>query len=1075
MTKILQVGLLLLMMHPLLGQERSVTGKVTDATDGTSLPGVSILVKGTNRGTVSTSDGNYTVNVTTSDVLVFSFIGFETQEVTVGQQSIINLSMNASTRQLSEIVVIGYGEREKKDLTGAISTMDSKEIVKSTAMNPQLAMQGKMAGVFVSTPSGNPFDRPTVRIRGVSTWNYADPLYVIDGIPLYEGAQSSPNAGNQDIRSPLNVMATINPNDIESISVLKDASAAAIYGVRASNGVILITTKKGAAGKAKIDLNATTSFQNVANNYKMLNTPDYVSFWQEAYANNPALAASIPVQLQAANPAFLGNSPTYKWQDQLLNKNAPIQDYSIRVSGGSDKSTYSVSAGYGKTEGTLVGNSLSRYTLSTNVVSKVNQYIETGMKVNLSYNEADDRTGADLSYVATAPPWQPIFDVNDPSGFTQSATATFTPNASFDPTLLNPGTLFNISNVNLIYGPGTRSNVFANQNLNSNSYTLLRTLGNVYLQIEPLKGLKIRGTYSADYQFNLRKNWNLYDTWRFSQTPGNPFSGHDGTARGSYGERQSRNLNQVSEVTVNYNKSLGNHNLDFLVAAQKQNFLWEFTDASSGQVNSTDPDLRIVRNNPPYNGTFTGFTPRALLGYLARASYNYNGKYYLDATIRRDGASTFAPGFRWGTFPSFSAAWRLSQEAFWQNLNLSFVNDLKFRGGWGEIGNMETTQGFSFLSTVSLSPDYSLGSGLGDPYGAQIGASALPNFPNFDLTWERVRTTNFGFDALLLNNSVSFTAEYYSRFTKGVIQGVQLPPNTGIQGSTELNLGDVRNTGIEIQLGYNKTFGDFGFNASGNFTTVKNRVTRTFNGLPIGAAGGRVEEGFPIGYIFGYQVGGIFQNAQQVADWKAANTDGLGANNQQPGDIYFLDNKGNPVPGEVYNFTPDNIVNPNDRTYLGKTIPGFYYGLTLGGTYKGFDVSIFFQGVGDVQKFNSARATGESMSSTTTPNQWTSVNNRWTGENTSTTMPRAVVGDPNSNNRFSNRFVENASFMRLRNVQIGYSIPRTLLAKTKAVERIRLFVGGTNLFTITEWDGIDPENDFFPISRQWTFGLNANF
>lgn len=1056
-------------------QQRTVTGTVTDGSTGTSLPGVSIVLKGTTSGTTSDVDGKYSIQASTDQTLVFSFIGFETFEAPVGEQTIINVTMAVSAQMLSEIVVIGYGEREKKDLTGAISNIDSKEIAKSTAMTPELAMQGRMAGVFVSTPSGNPFDRPTIRIRGVSTFGYANPLYVIDGIPVYEGGASSGDAGLQDIRSPLNIMATINPNDIESISVLKDASAAAIYGVRASNGVILITTKKGKTGKAKVEFSMQTGIQNVPKQFEMLNTPDYVSFWNDAYANNPTLAATLPAVLKSGDPAYLGNRPTFNWQDNLLNKDASISDYSVRVSGGSDKTTYYISTAFGKTNGSLVQNSLERYSLASNVTSKVNKFIEAGLNLKLSYNQANNNTGSDLAYVATAPPWQPLADPNDITGFAPSVAADFSLNPAFDLTLVNPGPLYNMSNVTYFWGPGTRANPFAWHKLNSNTYDVYRTLGNVYLQIEPIKGLKIKGSYAGDYSFNLRKSWNNYDEYRFSQTPNNPYSGHDGTAKGSYGERQSRNTNFVGEFSVNYNKSFGNHTVDIVLNAMNQETVWRFTDASSGQINSTDPDLRSVRNNPPFNGTFTGFIPRALQGYFARASYSFQSKYYLDVTVRRDGASVFAPGYRWGTFPSASAGWRISQEGFFQNLGLNFVNDLKLRGGWGELGNMETTQGFAFLSSISLTPDYALGSGNGDPYGTQYTGAALPNFPNFSLSWERVRTTNIGFDATLLNNTVTLTAEYYNRYTDGIIQSVSLPPNTGIQASADLNIANVRNAGVELQVGYNKSFGQINFNASANITTVKNRVVKLYEGTPLGGEAGRIEEGYPIGYLWGYQTGGIFRDAQQIADWKDIYADNIGTNNQQPGDMYFIDQRGNPAPGEIYNNVRDSIINQNDRVYLGKTIPGFFYGFNAGANYKGFDVSFFFQGIGDVQKYNWARAGGESMSSQTTPNQWRTVKDAWTPENASSNIPRAVVGDPNNNNRFSSRFVEDAGFMRLKNVQIGYSLPANLLSKMKVMERARIFVSGTNVFTFTDWKGIDPENDFNPPLRQWLVGLNVTF
>ncbi|HTE32757.1 MAG TPA: SusC/RagA family TonB-linked outer membrane protein, partial [Chryseolinea sp.] len=906
-------------------------------------------------------------------------------------------------------------------------------------------------------------------------------LYVIDGIPILEGGASSGFAGDQDVRSPVNIMTSINPNDIESISVLKDASAAAIYGVRASNGVILITTKKGKTGAPKVEFSAQRGVQNVVNDFDMLGTPSYTALYQEAYANNPTEAANLPNVFKPGDPGYLGNSPTYDWQKQLLNKNAIVEDYSLRVSGGSEATSYYVSAGYGKTEGSLVQNSLKRYSLASNVTSKVSKYIETGLNLKLSYNDAVDNTGSDLAYVATAPPWQPYSDPNDVTGYAPSVTAKFIENPDFDLNLLSPGPKYLFDgDPTYLWGPATRGNPFATQQLSDRTFSLIRTLGNAYLQIEPLKGLKIKGSVSADYYFNLRKEWSNYDSYRFSQTPGNPYSGHDGTAKGSYGERQSRNFNLIKELSVNYNRSFGDHNVDLLVNAMDQEQTWTFTDASSGQINSIDPALRSVPNKPPFNGTFTGRRPQALQGYLARVGYKFRDKYYLDATVRRDGSSVFAPDHRWGTFTAISGGWRITSEQFFQDLNITQINDLKFRGGWGELGNKETTQGFAYLSTISGTPDYSYGSGNGNGFGTQIAGIALPNYPNYDLSWERVSTSNVGFDATLFDNHITLTAEYYNRLTKGIIQNVSLPPNAGIQSPADLNIGNVRNNGIELQLGYNTTFGDLSFNVSGNLTTVKNRVLKLYQGTPIGGEidqngrNGRVEEGYPIGYIWGQQVGGVFQNAQEITDWKSVYTDGVGTNNQQPGDMWFKDVNGNPEAGQILNPIPDSVINNNDRTYLGKSIAGFYYGLNLGLGYKGFDLSLFFQGVGDIQKYNFARAGGEGMSSTGA-NQWTTTDNRWTVENPSGSMPRAVRNDPNSNNRFSSRFVEDADFLRLKNVQLGYTIPPALLAKTGAIDHLRIFVSATNLLTFTKWTGVDPENDFNPPTQQILIGINASF
>jgi TonB-dependent starch-binding outer membrane protein SusC len=470
-----------------------------------------------------------------------------------------------------------------------------------------------------------------------------------------------------------------------------------------------------------------------------------------------------------------------------------------------------------------------------------------------------------------------------------------------------------------------------------------------------------------------------------------------------------------------------------------------------------------------------------LIGYLARVSYNYNQKYYLDATIRYDGSSRLAPGHKWGSFPSFAAAWRISSEKFFPKTN--FVNDLKLRGGWGKLGNFQSAGFYEFLSGVSLTPDYSIGSGNGDPYGTQYQGASLPSFANTSLGWEKVKTTSLGFDALLFDNHINFTAEYYNKITFGIIQSVALPPNTGVQNPADLNIGEVKNSGFEFDAGYNAKLGEVNFNVAGNFTTVRNRVTKLYGGTPLGDEFGRIEEGYSMFYLWGYKTGGVFQSQEEIDAWRKTHADvniGQDLTNPadgyqyKPGDMYFQDVYGNPKdPKERYSKTPDSLINSNDRTYLGKTIPGFYYGLNFGANWKGIDISIFFQGVGDVQKYNSIRAGLEGMSGLAEAS--TSTLNRWTETNHSTTMPRAVYGDPAQTTRISDRFVEDANYLRLKNLQVGYSLPKQLLNRLGFIQNFRIYLTAINLFTITPYSGYDPEYDLIPPTRQFVAGLNLNF
>jgi len=1073
--------------------QSTIKGKVTSEADGEPLPGVSIIIKGTTTGTTTDLDGNYSIQANSGDILVFSYIGFMPQEQEVGNRSTINIALAEDLQALDEVVVIGYGERDKKDLTGAISSMGSDEIEKTVGMQPELAMQGRMTGVFVSTPGGSPNARPQVRIRGVGTFGFSEPLYVVDGIPLTEfGSNPRPGTSDNDLRGNVNVLNLINPNDIESISVLKDASAAAIYGVRAANGVVLITTKKGKKGKPRLEINASYGVQNITDTYDVLNVDQYVNLYQEAYANfnaNRAPDEQEPLlpEFDPNDPGYLGNLPTVDWQNPLINDNAVTSDYSIKVSGGSESTTYYVSGGYTYIESPLVNNNQKRYSFATNVKSEVSDIFEVGATYRLGYIDALDNTEGDLNSVSGTSPWQPIYDPNGPYGFAPSVGATFIENPDlqrevtrglFQPPI--PAFIFD-SGPNLLWGAETNNNGFASMALRNRDYQLLRNIGTAYAQLNPFDGFSIRATFSGDWYYNRRNTWTNYDNWQFRQTPGNPFQGHDGTAVGSVGERHLRNTNIIGELTVQYDKAFGDHRVNVTLNAMDQRYLFEGA-SSGGPANFAEERFRQVRNTFPsvFRSGETFFNQDALQGYMARVSYNFAGKYYLDATVRRDGSSRFSPEFRWGTFPSFSAAWRVSSEPFMDGA--SFIDDLKIRGGWGQLGNQET-RSFAFLSTVSLNPQLGFGSGSGDGNGFVDQGAMLPDFPVADLTWEVATTTNIGFDAIMFNNKVTFTAEYYNRLTSDILQQASLPASVGNINQPVLNIASVRNRGIELAVGYNNNIGDFNYGISANLTTVDNEVVELFRDQPFGGQGGRIEEGFPLFFLWGYQAGGIFQNQQEIDDWTAIYTDQTNSNNFQPGDMYFNDvrrppnNDVNPL--ATYEVGQDSLVNPFDRTFIGNTIAEYFYGVTLNASYRNFDLSVLFQGIGGLQAVNGVRRSGEGMDNTGS-NQWTTVLDRWTPENPSTTMPRAVRQDPAENNRFSDRWVEDAGFMRLKNFQLGYTLPQSVISKLK-MSRLRLYVSGTNVFTFTNWSGIDPEeNDveggnIIPPPRIFSLGVNAAF
>jgi TonB-dependent starch-binding outer membrane protein SusC len=1036
---------------------RAVTGKVTDEK-GEPLPGVSILVKGTQIGTSTDTKGQFSLDVPPGEgTLILSYIGYVAQEVAIGSRTYIEVKMAPDVVGLSEVVVIGYGAREKKDLTGAVSQITAEEITRQTAMSPEMAMQGRMAGVFVSNPGSNQTARPNIRIRGVGTLGFNDPLYVIDGIPITEGGAANPAARAQDQRSPINIFSMINPNDIESISVLKDASATAIYGVRASNGVILITTKRGRSGKPRIDFAASYGIQNINKRYDVLPMEEYVALTREAWTNNtaqvqpPALARFY----DPANATYLGNSPQYTddWVNSGLVRNAGIQDYSLTISGGNEGSNYSIGAGLSSQENAVYYSKFDRYSLTINSDHRIKDWLKLGESLRIVYSKNLNQGGNGLGSAFVAP-WQPLYDPNNTNGLNGYAF---------------PGRTIGGAFVAQGYGTGTFNNNLAIAQYNNDTRNLFRNMGSFYAELTPLKGLRLRGTYSVDYYTNVQELYQDAARGLFEATgqQGRPYP------QGNiFRRRINENLNLVGEFLIGYTRSFKEHNFDLILNAMDQKVYWNNTQ-NAVDANSPVPsyDQRRIEEGWARESKALLYerTRSGLQGYMARLSYNYNSKYYLDATLRRDGSSKFGPGYKWGTFPSLAVAWRVSSEPFMQNA--TWLSDFKIRAGWGRIGNQEVRD-YAFLANINVNPKVAFGSlpssGVGN--GTIYDAAVLANLPTPNLSWETVTTSNIGFDSELFQRKLTFTAEYYHRLTQGILQTVPVPLTVGALQNPVVNLAEVTNQGIEIQANYNQTFGDFSFNAGLNLTTVKNRVNTIFNGVPSGGSESRIQQGYPINFIWGYQTNGIFQTPQEVADYLATINDPGFTAQKAPGDVRFVDFSGAPKPddaaGAFQSATPDGVINAFDQTYLGKTIPGYFYGLNLGGNWKNFDVYLNFRGTGDVQKvfrngYESAGGGGG--------NFLVAYRNRWTPENPSTTLPRAIQGDPSGNNRFSDRFVHDAGFLRFQNFQLGYTVKGNLLAKS-GLRSFRAYVSAANLFVISPFPDLDPEDITTPTI--FTLGLN---
>jgi len=1052
-------------------QQVRITGIVTDANTGDPLPGVNILIEGTQQGSITGIDGSYSLEVPgPGTILVFSYIGYNTERIAVAGSSVIDVSLAIDIQSLDEVVVIGYGTRSKKDVTTAIATINSNDIENISSATAELAMQGRMAGVQVVSGGNIPTARPTVRIRGLNTWQSAEPLYVIDGVPVTEygsGAEKR-DPRVQDLRSPINIMSFINPDDIESISVLKDASSAAIYGVRAANGVILITTKKGKQGKAVVEYSMSTGWQNIPKTYEVLSTREMIDFYRGSFAEARKYkpTVTLPGILDPSSPDHLQDTvSTYDWQTPYLNKNANVTSHQVRVSGGTDRINYYVSGGYDYNESPFVQNNLKRYSIVTNLNAKISDFLSAGANLRVSYAKSLDNNNwnggrADLSGLARSPAWQPIYDANGAPYLNGYAPAMEISYGGMADGI--PPKLWDYSAAKL-WGPQTVSNGFGMMSTQQNTYSMLRNMGTMYAELTPLEGLSIKGTLSGDWYTNLRSGFGSIYQEYFNVTPVDPTSysfPKDSTIStyGTYGERQVRNTNLVYNVTLHYARSFGNHNIDFVFDYMNQNYRVDFTDASTNWVRSIKPEFWIVGGPQGRVSGFTGWEKSALNGYMGRLSYDYNGRYYLAFTLRRDGTSKFAPAERWGIFPAVSAAWRISAEKFMQSL--SFISDMKLRYGWGQLGNQET-QAFPYLSKVNDYAKYSLGT-TANGMGTLIYGFSFPDFPNPDLIWERTTSQNIAVDAILFNN-LDITLEYYNKITDGILQETRLPGSVGSWNPPVVNVGKVKNSGFEAALTYRGNLGDLSYMIGGNLTTNRNEVVALFNDSPLGGEGGRIEEGKAINYLWGYEMGGILQSQEEVDSYTSRLTnDTEGRSDIRPGDVWFVDQNG------------DSTLNIEDKVFLGNTLPGLFYGLNLNLMYKGFDMSLVFSGVGNVKGYNYIRSALESTGSEGI-NMSKTVLDSWTPENHSKTMPRAVYEDPAKNGRFSSRFVEGAGYLRLANVELGYTLPKTVFNQIKFANGFRVYVSGSNLMLLSKWEGLDPENEGYPLPRIFRVGLKATF
>lgn len=982
-------------------QQKSVAGIVVDE-NGEPLPGVTIVVKGTTNGTVTGEDGSFNIeDVSIETVLQFSFVGMTTKEITVGSQSTINVTLLADAVGLEEVVAIGYGTQKKSDLTGAVSSVKAEEMQKMSVRRLEEAIQGRASGVMISKGKGTPGSSATIHVRGVGSIGNTGPLWVVDGVRM--------DPGNH-----------LNMNDVESIEILKDAAASAIYGARAAHGVILVTTKRGSSSAPQVNIKAQVGVHTALNLPDMLNTEQFLEMNVEARKNGGADYSDFDV-----SPSGL---PDTDWIDEVW-RNGLEQNYNLSVSGGSDKAKYFFSAAYDKEDGVMIDNWFKKYSIRANSDFKIGKRIKIGESLSIS-RTGDNPTfapGSDMETIYRAIPTMALYDETNPyGGWGRGPT----------------------------YFPG-RNPVGAE--LQSHELEIVNWLvGNIYVQIDLMEGLYIKGTVGGEISALRNSRFNeAFDYGNFKNT----------IADLTYTSQDSDNL--LGNVIINYEKTFGAHSIQAMAGyeARKTNS-WIFGSKvqefpvtyTESQALATGSQVAIERSNIGYS---------RLLSQFGRLTYNYDNKYLFQANVRRDGSSNFGSSNRWGVFPSASFGWRVSQEKFMENI--SFLSNFKVRASWG-INGSDNIDSYLYASTYTNKNSMYVFDTTGE--AGRTRGFFLRRFSNAEAKWEEIEQTDIGFDLGILNNKFSFTADYYVKNTRDMLFPVALPLSFGVSTtrsgspeSTKINLGTLENKGFEFSATYNEKFGGLNLSVTGNGSFNSNEIkslnrpddviSAGYEGVAIKQYLSRTEVGQPMGYFYGYVVDGVFQNQSEVDAANAGASDGVyWRSGTAPGDFKFKDIASYDEDGNVV-MTPDGKVTDADKTQIGNPWPKFIYGLNINLDYKSFDLNLFFQGVQGVDLFNANKAYLNNVFQDYNPS--TEVYSRWTGEGSTNVNPRLNYNDPNGNfTTPSTYYVEDGSYLKLRNVQLGYTFPKSLVSKI-GLGSTRIFVSGQNMLTFTKYSGLDPE------------------
>lgn len=1041
-------------------QDKSISGIVTSASDAEPLIGVSVVVKGTTNGIVTDFDGKYSLKVNQGQTLVFSYIGYVTQEIKYAGQGTLNVILKEDTKLLDEVVVIGYGVQKKKLNTGATAQVKGEALAKLNTTSPLQAMQGQTPGVNISSTSGQPGADMKVTIRGLGTVGKSGPLYIIDGI---EGDISILNAA-----------------DIQSIDVLKDAASAAIYGAQAANGVVLVTTKQGTKGKGQVSFDAYYGVQNVARKTDMLNSKEYMTIMNEQALNSgspmidfsPEGLPDIYTWSKAAdgslsNPMQIDTD----WIDQMFKKDAKTENYSLNINGGSESSAYAISLNYTSQEGVVGGSKVSnyqRYGFRVNTehklykdVLKVGQHLNFNYIMNTGINVGNQYNNTLRGAFATSP-LSPVYSDNNEYGSPYNDT----------------------SKSGWFKGDSNPYGVMMTTINNENDAQKL--LADVYAELEPIKNLKLKSTFGINYSSSEYRSFN--PLYRFSEYTYNE-------NRTVTSQNMSKGHTLTWTNTASYNFTINDdHAIDALIGMESVryqgtylsgsnwNLLSQFNDFSHAYLDNTTGQAHLDEDGNVVETRTVGGKPENIyrrVSYFGRVGYNYKEKYMFNATLRADGSSKFAAGHRWGYFPSFSAGWVITNEKFMDS-SQGWLDFLKLRVSWGQVGN-QNIDDFQYASPINTSTGYSSSNPAAFyTFGTKKVnvAGAYPSrLSNEKIKWETSEQTNIGFDARFLSSRLGLNADFYIKTTKDWLVQAPILATAG-SGAPYINGGNVKNTGLELALTWNEHVGQFNYNVGINGAYNKNKVGSipTQDGIIHGltnmlyANAGefyRAENDHAIGYFWGYKTAGIFQNEAEITAWNADGKHGILQTDAQPGDVKYVDQN------------KDGKINSDDKVDLGNGMPDVTLGFNLGFDWKGLDFSVNATGVVGNELVQSYRDHSNKRA-----NYTSAILQRWTGEGTSNSMPR--VTETNVNWQFSDLYLQDGDFLRISNITLGYDFAK--LIKCKNISQFRLYASVQNAFTFTKYDGMDPEIGYgtdgwvsgidlgyYPRPRTYLFGVNLKF